>query len=143
MKISLKVILATALLGAVPFALAQDASSDVKKAADDTGSDTKKVADKTGHDTKVAAKDTAKGTEKAADKTERHRKSCQENRQRRKESCRRYRARSEKGSRRYEVGFSASAFLKIHHSGHRSTQRIACLNFSAFLALSVVLFFGW
>ena len=58
MKITLNLVLATALLAAVPAALAQDVATDTKKAAD-----------KTGHATKVAAKDTAKGTEKAADKT--------------------------------------------------------------------------
>lgn len=80
MKFCLKAILAAMLLSAVPFMLAQDAATDVKKGAEDTGHATKvaakdtakgteKVADKTGHATKVVAKDTAKGTEKAADKT--------------------------------------------------------------------------
>ena len=58
MRFHLKAVLAAVVLSTVPFVLAQDAATDVKKGAD-----------KTGHETKVVAKDTAKDTEKAADKT--------------------------------------------------------------------------
>jgi hypothetical protein len=80
MQIRLKVIVAAGLFAVGTLALAQDATTDVKKAADKTGSatkkaattvgkDTGKAADKTGHETKVVAKDTGKGTEKVAKKT--------------------------------------------------------------------------
>ena len=69
MKLSLKTVLAALLLAAVPVALAQDVSSDVKKTAKDTGTATKKAAKKTGAATEKATDKTADATKTAAKKT--------------------------------------------------------------------------